>query len=68
MGRASLVVAAMLLVSAGCAGTLHQSRLASAGEAMCKHCNCLMPAGIDPDTTCPVCKCGLAARQCVRGR
>ena len=68
MPRAWLVVAVSLLAGAGCAGTLHESRLASAGETMCKHCNCLMPSGIDPESTCLVCKCGKRAAHCVRGR
>ena len=68
MPRAWLVVAVSLITGTGCAGTLHESRLASAGEAMCKHCNCLMPAGVDPETTCPVCTCGKRAAHCVRGR
>ena len=60
-------VAVLVLAGSGCAGTLHESRLASAGETMCKHCNCLMPSGADPERICPVCNCGKRAHQCVRG-
>ena len=68
MPRLRRILVAVLLVGAGCAGNLHESRLASAGETMCKHCNCLMPTGLDPERTCPVCNCGKRAHQCVRGR
>ena len=58
----------------GCAGSTTQTRLASAktcpmgpmGESMCKHCNCLMPAGLDSGTLCPVCHCKRRAFECVR--
>jgi len=68
MTRRILAVAAALLL-AGCASTA-PARLASGGmpEAMCVHCNCLMPAGVDPNAMCPVCDCGKVAHQCVRGR
>lgn len=61
---------ALLALMAGCATAPRGVRLASAGmpEAMCRHCNCLMPAGIDPDALCPVCECGRKAHECVRGR
>ena len=52
---------------AGCAGSLSESRVASAREVMCKHCNCLMPAGLDPELMCPVCNCRKTVRECIRG-
>ncbi len=57
-----------ILFLVGCAGSTAQTRLASTAEVMCRHCNCLMPAGVDPEAICPVCKCGRKAHQCVRGR
>lgn len=35
-------------------------------DQICKHCNCLMPAGIPPDQICPVCDCKKVAAQCYR--
>lgn len=66
---ARVLAALMALLLGGCAGTHPAARLARGGmpEAMCVHCNCLMPAGIDPDALCPVCDCGKRAHQCVRG-
>jgi len=40
-------------------------RYSSAKEGLCVHCNCVMPAGIDPESICPVCKCGKKALECV---
>ena len=57
-----------LAALSGCAGVSQATRVASAQETMCKHCNCLMPAGIDHEATCPVCHCHRKAHQCVRGR
>jgi len=62
-----LVWGIVLLVASGCAGASPRAQLGGMPETMCKHCNCLMPAGIDPEAMCPVCECGLKARQCVRG-
>ncbi len=67
MMRLVIVSAVWLLILNGCAGPSAYARLASGQEAMCKHCNCLMPAGTDPEHTCPACDCGYVARQCVRG-
>ena len=58
-------MAAVLLLS-GCAGIAEHRKVAWEQEGMCKHCNCLMPAGIDPEAKCPVCKCGYPAHQCRR--
>ena len=66
--RELLCALSLLLFTGGCADLSQTTRLASANETMCKHCNCLMPAGVDPDATCPVCSCGRSAHQCVRGR
>ena len=66
MRRGWLAVCLALMLS-GCA-TASLSRLASTDEGLCKHCNCLMPAGTDPEGTCPVCTCGRKAHQCLRGR
>ena len=63
-----------LLLLAGCAtpggpaaGAPGLCALVSLPEGMCKHCNCLMPAGLDPSAKCPVCTCGRRAHECVRG-
>ncbi len=66
MNRRVTVALAALWLS-GCATAQPSRTLASLPEAMCKHCNCLMPAGIDPEATCPVCNCGKRAHECVRG-
>ena len=58
----------VLLLASGCVATSATRRVASLPEAGCKHCNCLMPAGVDPQATCPVCHCGRRTHQCVRGR
>lgn len=57
----------LLLVIGGCASP-QPVHLAGLPESMCKHCNCLMPAGLDPQGVCPVCNCGKRSHQCVRGR
>ena len=62
------ILAVVCLALSGCATAVPPARLASAHETMCKHCNCLMPAGVDPEATCPVCTCGRKAHRCVRGR
>ena len=62
------------LCVAGCAvpfrsaGHTELCALVSMPEGMCKHCNCLMPAGLAPGAKCPVCKCGRQAHECVRGQ
>lgn len=61
---AALVAAGALQ---GCASVAQPAHLASSAESLCKHCNCLMPAGIDPDAACPVCECGKRAHQCRLG-
>jgi len=58
----------LVLTLSGCSGSFLQARLARGGEVLCKHCNCLMPADLEPGTMCPVCNCQHTARQCVRGR
>jgi len=62
-----LLALVMLLVT-GCA---HQhaaaTRLAQDAAYLCKHCNCFMPADVDPQKTCPVCHCGYPAHTCRRG-
>lgn len=71
----ALVSGIVMVAAVGCAGGGSQTtRLASAttcprapmGETMCKHCNCLMPAGVDPDAMCPVCHCKRHAIECRR--
>lgn len=57
-----------LLFTSGCAGPAQDTKLASTRETMCRHCNCLMPSGVDPDAACPVCNCGRKAHRCVRGQ
>ncbi len=70
--------ALVLLLSAGCATSGPLQRLArhdpgscplSPGgllEVACRHCNCLMPAGLDPAAACPVCRCHRMVHDCVR--
>ena len=65
--RGWFVWAACGLLLGGCTSVPTRQRVASTGETMCKHCNCLMPAGVDPEALCPVCTCGHKARECVRG-
>jgi len=58
----------VLFLVAGCAGTAHtHARLTRVPEVLCKHCNCLMPANLDPESLCPVCNCGMKVHQCIRG-
>jgi hypothetical protein len=63
--RAGLGAAALAAVL-GCAGPSTGVRLSAESEYMCRHCNCLMPAGIDPEARCPVCDCQMKARECRR--
>ena len=51
----------------GCAGPSNAIRLSSGAEYMCRHCNCVMPAGVNPEAACPACNCGKKARECRRG-
>ncbi len=55
------------LVLAGCAGPAGGLRTTWDIGGMCKHCNCVMPAGIDPGAMCPVCDCGFISLHCLRG-
>ena len=64
MRRLLLVVVMTML--AGCAGAAEAIRVAGGEEHLCKHCNCLMPAGVDPESLCSVCHCHKRAHQCVR--
>ena len=61
----------LLLAAAGCART-PPVRTARAGveqmAVLCKHCNCYMPADVDPDSKCTVCNCGYTAARCIRGK
>ncbi len=54
------------LLAAGCATAAPEARFAAL-EHLCVHCNCLMPAGTEPDALCAACNCGKRAHQCVRG-
>ena len=63
--RRLLLVAALTML-AGCAGAAEATRVAGGQEQLCKHCNCLMPAGVDPGSLCSVCNCHKRAHQCVR--
>lgn len=56
----------LVVLVAGCA-TAAAPREFTAADHLCKHCNCFMPSGTDPDSTCAVCKCGKQAHQCLRG-
>jgi len=63
-----LVGMVALLTLIGCANPASSMRLVQQrGEVLCKHCNCLMPASVDPETMCPVCNCKRRAHDCVRG-
>ena len=50
----------------GCAST--SSAAARPALVMCKHCNCTMPASLDPGQMCPVCNCKFQVHDCIRGR
>ena len=69
--RAALTLSLCVLSAAGCART-PPVRIARADveqmAALCKHCNCYMPAAVDPESQCAVCNCGYTAARCVRGR
>ena len=62
-----------LLSLAGC-GHGHTALLRTARAnpnemaILCKHCNCYMPADVDPGSKCKVCNCGYTAAKCVRGK
>ena len=66
--------AALFLLLVAAAGCAHDApvRTARAGieqmAVLCKHCNCTMPADVDPESKCAVCNCGYNAARCVRGR
>ena len=64
-------LALILLSAAGCASPT-PIRIARAGveqmAVLCKHCNCYMPADVDPESKCTVCNCGYSAARCVRGK
>ena len=68
VGYRQVVALSVLWALTGCTSLAAHRRMASSAETMCKHCNCLMPAGVDPEAICPVCECGYKAHQCVRGR
>jgi len=64
-------LALALLALAGCArdpavrtARLHPDEMV----LLCKHCNCYMPADVDPESKCTVCNCGYKAARCVRGK
>ena len=69
--KTAAVLLLALMTLAGCA---HNApiRTARAGvermAVLCKHCNCTMPADVDPDSDCGVCNCGYKAAKCVRGK
>ncbi len=62
----------ILMALAGCASNEALVRTARAHPdemaLLCKHCNCYMPADVDPDRKCTVCNCGYRAGKCYRGR
>ncbi len=61
----------LMIAAAGCArnATLCIARARPDEMALlCKHCNCTMPADVDPDSKCTVCNCGYRAGKCYRGR
>ena len=54
---------------AGCAHSHGQAmRFAQGDVAVCKHCNCYMPAHLEPDAPCTVCECHYPAAACYRGK
>ena len=59
------LLAALLLLGTGCAAHTQGMHQFAMLEHLCVHCNCLMPAGIEPDAICPVCNCGKKAKECV---
>ena len=61
-----------LALLCGCARNPAAVRTALAREdsmaLLCKHCNCYMPADVDPESACKVCNCGYKAARCIRGK
>ena len=62
-GKALPWVLALSLM--GCSGLSQGPRVAWAGMTTCRHCNCLMPADVDPASRCAACHCGRPAYQCM---
>ena len=64
-----IIATGFLFLQLGC---IHSSgprvRVAWNDVAVCKHCNCYMPAQLPEDAPCPVCECGKQAALCFRGR
>lgn len=63
-----MAMSLMGLWLSGCVAAAPMRHVAGLPETMCKHCNCLMPAGTDPASTCTACNCGKRTHQCLRGR
>jgi len=62
-----LVLTLLAAGLAGCAGSA-SARSGMPALVMCKHCNCTMPASLDPGRMCPVCNCKFQVKDCIRGR
>ncbi len=72
-----LAVMCLLMAGSGCARPFEAGRtrakqpgmchLASSAQVVCKHCNCLMPADLNPAADCPACNCHRQVHQCHRG-
>ena len=67
-GRAAWPLVLLVAACSGCASAPASVRFAKGLEVMCKHCNCLMPAGDEPGAMCPICDCGYTVHECERGR
>ena len=63
----ALRMALIALLLTGCAHG-QALRFAQGDVALCKHCNCYMPAHLAPDAPCSVCECHYPAAACYRGK
>ena len=66
--RRNALLTAMLFGMTALAGCMHSSvsydLLAKGDVALCKHCNCYMPAHLSAETACPACNCHQPAISC----
>ena len=64
------VMIGLAIAAAGCSHGAYTGVSLSkpgVGLVMCKHCNCTMPADLDPESACPVCHCRYKVKACHRG-
>ena len=72
MKRRALILAALFGAAAlsGCAhgSAVSYEMLAKGDVALCKHCNCYMPARLSANASCPTCNCHQPAISCYEGK